>query len=363
MELTIVTKELREAFAQAATLAPGRTTKPVLMNVLLSCRLGWLELTGTNTEQGIRVGVKCEGVRLPGSCLINATKGQSLLRELTGETVTIREDNGIVEIQSGSTKARLQSVSADEFPSFGEAPEEGLQLRSLDFSEAIGRTAMSCDTESTRYALGGICLQQDGRALKLVSTDTRRMSVAHITAENDFQFGDKLLIPSAFLSSVRKILVDSDPLVTISKVGENVMLSSGNTELFSRTVQGVFPKWKGVIPTPEYHVPISASALVSAIRQVSVTTNEESKALKFDFSAESLVISSQAADVGASSTALPLQGGPDVSINMDGRLLTDWLKCFEPSTLVDFGLTDGNTQILLTFGEQKYVVMPIAKGG
>ena len=301
--LTVPLKPFREAFSRAASVVPGKTTKPILTNI--HCQVdhdGWLTLTGNTSETALSITMKLEK-STPCVFLLNATRGSQILRELTADELQIEIDGGTINLKCGSFKTRLQTEPADEFPLPPEAPKEGMTVNSVELSTALGLTMLACDTESTRYALGGVAFTKDARSLHLVATDTRRLSVSPVTIQAG---AGKLpgpyqcpVVPLKAAVVVKNTVSMTDPQTTVFFSESAAWFESRDVVIWSRLVEGSFPRWADVTPKAhDFSFSISAAELAKAIRQVQVTTNAESCGADFAIEATELRISTQAADVG-----------------------------------------------------------------
>jgi len=78
---------------------------------------------------------------------------------------------------------------------------------------------------------------------------------------------------------------------------------------------------------------------MAAVRQAQIVTSEESRGVDFTFTNGSLILKSQAADVGESRVELPIAyTGPDLTITFDPRFVSDFLKVLGPETSVKLEL-------------------------
>jgi hypothetical protein len=149
------------------------------------------------------------------------------------------------------------------------------------------------DTNSTRYALGGICLEREERGPVAVATDGRRMLVARWTEENAPPVGEfparapvgaQVIVPADACSKIEKmgkatngmvkkfpalgnVIVDESkfdrgaPVKTLAYDGEHVH------EFAPTAIEGRFPLWRDVVDASEEKgktVKVSVNALYLA---------------------------------------------------------------------------------------------------
>ena len=101
----------------------------------------------------------------------------------------------------------------------------------------------------------------------------------------------------------------------------------------------------------------------SAVRQAAIVTSEERRGIDFTFGDGSLVLSGQTAEVGQSRIELPIAyDGPSISITLDPRFVSDFLKVLEPEKAFTIDLQDSDAAAVCTTDDgYGYVIMPLAR--
>jgi DNA polymerase-3 subunit beta len=232
----------------------------------------------------------------------------------------------------------------------------------------IRRTLIATDTESTRYALGGVLVDLQKESLTLAATDTRRLAVingacsVHGTPE---PAATAPVIPSKAMSLIERSLGEeqSEPICFALR-NNDVMVRTSHTTLYSRLVEGRFPKYQDVIPKSHtVSVELLANAFYSAVRQAQIVTNEESRGVDFEFSEGLLTLRSQAADIGQSKIELPVgYDGPELTITFDPRYVAEFLKVLEPEQQVRLELIDSESAAVFRTGDgYVYIIMPLSR--
>ena len=108
---------------------------------------------------------------------------------------------------------------------------------------------------------------------------------------------------------------------------------------------------------------LSVGPLHSAVRQAAIVTSEESRGIDFTFENGLLVLSGRAADVGQSRVELPVAySGPKVSIALDPRFFSDFLRVLDPDKTFTLELKDSESAAVCTTDDgYGYVIMPLAR--
>jgi len=144
-----------------------------------------------------------------------------------------------------------------------------------------------------------------------------------------------------------------------------VLVKTPRTTIYSRLVEGRFPKWRDVFPqrTGAARLEITVGPLYSAVRQAAIVTSEESRGVDFIFEGGSLVLSGRTAEVGQSRIEFPVAyDGPKLAITLDPRYVIDFLKVLDPERIFALELKDSESAAVCSTDDgYGYVIMPLAR--
>jgi len=368
MQLTCDRNLFTHAFQSAAAAVPSRTPKDVLRNVYMNLSSSGAELVGTDQEVAIRFSVDGVNTSSTGEVLLPTQKVSSILRELHDDQFELQVEERSLTVKTSSSQFKLSSEDPKEFPPVPEFSESNyFRVPAAVFRQMIRRTSFATDVESTRYALGGILLEfEDGR-VTLAATDSRRLAVASAAceAEGSPEMPERTtVVPTRAMSLLERSIDDDAEFVDIAVRDSDVLMRSGRCSIYSRLVEGRFPRYRDVIPKEAaVTVPMSVGPFHSAVRQAQIVTDEESRGVDFLFSDNTLKLSSRAQDVGESHVELPIEfGGDEIRITFDPRYVSDFLKVLPPESLVELLLTNADMAAVFKVEDSyTYVIMPLAQ--
>ncbi|MFO1019567.1 MAG: DNA polymerase III subunit beta [Planctomycetales bacterium] len=369
MKISCPRGTLATAFQIVSAVVPSRTPRPVLQNVKLQVNPRQTVLIATDQEIGVRYTLSDVAAEGSGEVLLPTSRVIAILRELRDETVTLDVQEDTVWIRASGSEFKLPVESPEEFPPVADFQESNfLSITGSILKEMIRRTIFATDPESTRYALGGILLDLTQKEkLGLVATDSRRLAVvqAGCGVEGDVpKEGQPPVIPAKTMSLIERSIAEGDQLVQIALHPHHVLVKSGPTTIYSRLVEGRFPKFQDVIPSSSrVAVDLVAGTFYAVIRQAQIVTSEESRGVDFTFKDGLMVLTSQAADIGQSRIELPISfEGEELSITFDPRFIADFLKVLGPETQVKLEMTDAESAaVLRTEDGYVYVIMPLTR--
>ncbi len=119
-----------------------------------------VELVGTDQEVAIRSRVEGVSTNSDGAALLPTQKILSILRELHDIHLEIEVNERGLTLKGAGARFQLSSEDPLEFPPVPEFSEEDyFRVPAPVFRQMVRRTSFATDSESTRYALGGILLE------------------------------------------------------------------------------------------------------------------------------------------------------------------------------------------------------------
>lgn len=371
MNITCNREQLLAAFGVAATVAPTRTPKAVLQNIKLESTPEHTLLMATDLEVGIRLEVPGIEVETPGSVLLPVQRFGMILRESGDKQLRIRTDARGTTIRGERSEFRLPTSNADEFPNTPSLQDERYhELPARAFRELIRRTIFATDTESTRYALGGVLLEFEADKIVAVGTDGRRLAKmeapARMVGEHRVQEGTTI-VPSRSMQLIERALDGQENDVRVASRTNDILVRSERATVRSPLVEGRFPRWRDVLPdrSGAVRIDLAVGPLYAALRQAATVASEESRGIEFTFDNGSLVLAGLTAEVGQSRVELPVAyTGDSLNISLDNRYVSEFLKVLDPQKNVTLEVEGPDAAALfLTEDGYAYVVMPMARDG
>jgi DNA polymerase-3 subunit beta len=368
MKATCNRERFLASFQTAAAVAPARSPKPILQNVKLVVRKDESVLLGTDLEIGVRCKVSGVEAKQPGEAILSTARVGPLLRELADEEIYIEADSSGALLRGQTSEFKLPSEDPAEFPSVPEFEAKAYHVVPARLlRELIRRTAFAADVESTRYALGGALIELDEKHIRMVGTDGRRLALMQGPASSQGGHatkGTSPVVPAKALGLVERSLQGDDTEVLMAIGANDVLVKSEQVTIWSRLVEGRFPKYQDVFPkAASSKAFLGAGTLLPVVRQAAIVTSEESRGVDFRFADGQLTLSTKAAEVGQSRIELPIEyEGNAVEITFDPRFLIDFLRVLEPETRVTAELIDSaSAAVFRTEDGYSYVVMPLTR--
>lgn len=365
MKIQCTREKFSHAFQLAASVAAVRDVKPVLQNVLLKVESDVVMLMATDSEIGIRILVEeCE-VEEPGEAILPTKLVKSILQESGDKTLQIHGDSQKTLIKGARSRFTLPTQPVSDFPEIEPFSEESYHsIEGKAYKELIKRTAFATDEDATRYALAGVHLDFGEDYLGAVATDGRRLAHQQAAAQsvNEHQPEGSAIFPTKVLNLVERSASDEQTIQIATSVNRAVF-QIGQTVIYTRLIEGKFPRWRGIIPTTDgkTEVEIIAGALLSGVKQAAIVTSEKQPGVDFIFNDGKLELTASGSEVGESTIDLPIfYTGAKITLRLDPKYVADFLRVLDSEKNLKLYIAADEPVYWATDDGYEYVVMPLS---
>ncbi len=370
MKLSCNRRMLHEALQHVSRVVSGRTTLPILSNLLLEAAGETLKVVAYDMEIGAQSGVPIE-VAEEGALTVPARTLGDVVASLPDATVEMRsEERNVLGLTCGRSEYTINGLPAEEYPALPEVPGEvWFELPQGEMRDLIRATIFAASTDETRAILTGVLLLRDENGVKMVATDSYRLAVKTVGAKPGKGAAGKapgeVIVPARALQELSRMLDpgDEETPVRVSAGEQQIRFEVGPYILVSRLIEGQFPNYQRVIPTePERKVAVNREDLQGAIKRAAIVARAEASKLVFRTQEGMLTITAESGDVGRAREELAAQvEGEDIEIAFNAEYLTDVLGVIASDSVVweltgplSSGLVKGSDD-----PDYLYVVMPM----
>jgi DNA polymerase-3 subunit beta len=244
-----------KVFQVAAAVAPARSPKTILQNVKLEIAENSGILTATDMEVGVRLTVPDLEVITPGTAVVPVSRLNMILRESNDDMLELDADPDKTLITGQHSRFELQAQNPDEFPEVADFDDSDyFEIAAGVFKELIRRTLFATDTESSRYALGGVLLEMDDKTITAVGTDGRRLAKMEGLIKkvgSPSTGGSATIVPSRSMQLMERILPEGDVTVHLSTRANDLLLKGPSGIFYTRLVEGRFPEVARCVASPD----------------------------------------------------------------------------------------------------------------
>ncbi|HRZ94961.1 MAG TPA: DNA polymerase III subunit beta [Candidatus Moranbacteria bacterium] len=383
MKLICTQDNFKKAIYNTERIVSKQNTLPILNNILFEAKKGFLVFSATNLEMGaqVKVGVKVEK---EGKITIPAKIISSFSNNLPqGDNVLIESVEQGIKIKSGSFKAIIKGVSADDFPLIPKKSSEYLlNINSIDLKNILSKEMVSVAQNEARQELTGINLILSQKEIFFASTDSFRLSESRISINKEninkevfeayINKKDSIIIPFGTLNEVMRIISNNEECdVKITIESGQIFFEIEETKIVSRLINGKYPEYKHIMPKDyKTRVVLEKSVFQNAVKMANIFASGKSGeiSIKIDSGVKKIFIGASSAETGENSTELKFDvSGPSQEVILNSKYLLDGINSISTSK-VAFLMNSESTPIALKeINEQTgevlhdftYIVMPI----
>ncbi len=339
MKLNLSTADLLAQLQTVTRIASTRSAVQALSGVMISAAPDSTpELLATDMEIGLRVPLQAE-TALPGSTVLPARLLLDVVRSLPADTLTLelRTVEQDVELISGSATFHLRTLRVDDFPPLpAPSPDTRITLPVAAFVQTVSQVARSASRDETRPVLTGILMSASGQELRMVATDSYRLSVKQTALQAPLQGSLEANVPARALQELARIAQQAQDDSLAVSVGQNqAVFELGDVVLSSRLIDGQFPNYRQLLPeSVEHELRLSTAEVTDVVRRISLLAQKNAP-LRLGFREGGLTISAQTPDVGEASETVPVPfHGEPFEIGFNPEFLRDGLESVESDELV-----------------------------
>jgi DNA polymerase-3 subunit beta len=374
MKLSCLQENLKRGLAVVGHAVAGKSTLPVLSNILLATDEGRLKLAATNLEVGITcwIGAKIEdegAVTVPAKLLSDVVGG------LPNDKINLALDarTQTMNLTCARFEANIKGIEADEFPVI---PTIADRQPTMSFPpdllrETVDQVAFAAATDDTRPVLAGVLMRLKGKTATFAAADGFRLAVRTIELPEPVVEPLDVIVPARALIELARIVgdVEGSVEVTVTPGGGQILFHTESMDLVSRLIDGKFPDFERIIPG-QYgtRTVLDTQEFAKAVKLASYFSTASTNIVKLtmesggDLGPGKLVISSNAAEVGNNQGALDgMIHGEGGQIALNVKFLAEALNAIKTPQIAFETQTPQNPGVFKPVGADGYIhiVMPM----
>ena len=349
----------------------ARSTIQLLGGILLEAEEETtVRLSATDMEISIQtssVGQVEEGGRV----VIPARIFNDVVRSLREGEISLVHDRseGVVRLSARENEYRIRAYAAEDFPQLPRFDEAGaFKMSGEALVETVEKVARSYSRDETRPVLTGILISFEESRVRMVTTDSYRLSIKETELATTFDGSREAIIPARAMQEVSRIYASSDEEQIEVSLSENQALFRIGDVLFgTRLIDGNFPEYKRLLPNAfEREISVSKEDLVDSLRRVSLFTQRQTPPVpvSLDFSKGAVEVTVRNGEVGEARERLPATSEDVFHISFNPSYLLDGVSAVDSEEIL-FKLNESLKPGLIvpkTDGEEPdflYLIMPM----
>jgi DNA polymerase-3 subunit beta len=367
-----------EAFGKKLALVSrgvsARSTIQLLGGILLEAGDGLVRLSATDMEISVQTSSPAE-VEEEGRVVIPARIFNDIVRSLPAGSLSLEHDDtgGTVRLAAGENEYRIRAYAADDFPQLpGFDAEAAFRMSGELLVETVEKVSRSYSRDETRPVLTGILISFEENRVRMVTTDSYRLSIKETElATTAFEGSREAIIPARAMQEVARIFSGSDEEEVEVSLSENqALLRIGDVLFGTRLIDGNFPEYKRLLPTTfEREISVGREELMGTLRRVNLFAQRQTPPVpvSLSFSEGAVEVIVRNGEVGEAHERLPATSEDDFLISFNPGYLLDGVSAIDTEKVV-FKLNEALKPGLIVPGQNGegedepdflYLIMPM----
>jgi DNA polymerase-3 subunit beta len=302
-------------------------------------------------------------VESDGELVVPARLFTDVVKSMPGEEVVVASGEGSVKVTAGKGVFSLNSWVASDFPQTSSFDTgEGFTVGREPFVETLEKVGRAASRDETRPILTGVLVTIGGGRLKMVATDSYRLSVKETPLEGGPSQEVEAIVPVKALGEVARLAATSgEGDIQVAVTENQALFSLGDVWVATRLIDGQFPNYRQLLPESFDHtIVVDREEILAVARRVSLLAQKNAP-LRLTFAPGKLTMRAVTQDVGQAEEELEVEfGGEEFEIGFNPLFLIDGIDGVDGErVLLKFinplrpGLVSGED------GGFLYLIMPI----
>ena len=329
---------LLDALTVAVRAAAGAgSNRAALTGVHLDLSGSTLTVTGSDLDLTLSVTAEVAGAD-DGAAVTPARLLTDVVRAVPPGAVEFSVTDSEASITAGLSEFSIRLIPEEDYPQLSFKEEAATDGSSASFSQAVAfdgsqfrdalsQVVRSASSDDSRPILTGVLMASEGEGrLRLVSTDSYRLSVRDLEGSAILDEGQQVLVPSRALGELQRLISDSDE-VTLKLAEHYAQFTVGAVQLTTRLIPGDFPNYQGLIPSDHPNrLTADREQLLEVVRRVRLLA-QDSTPVRLVMSDGGLEVIAITLDVGKANESMEAAyNGEELTVAFNPGYLIDGIE-------------------------------------
>ena len=329
---------LLDALTVAVRAAAGASSsRAALTGVHLDLKGDVLTVTGSDLDLTLSVTATVAGGG-DGTSVAPARLLADVVRALPAGSVDFAVNEGEASLVASSSEFAIRLIPTDDYPQLVFASEEtepedsaafspAVTFAGSEFRNALGQVVRSASSDDSRPILTGVLMAAESEGmLRLVSTDSYRLTVRDLDGSSILGEHQKVLVPSKALGELQRLIDESDD-VTLKLAEHYAQFEVGSVRLTTRLIPGDFPNYNGLIPSSHPNrLTAGRDRFLEVVKRVRLLA-QDSTPIRLVMTSSGLEVIAVTQDVGKANESMEAQyEGEDLTVAFNPSYLIDGIE-------------------------------------
>ena len=371
MKISCTQENLNQGLNIVSHIANKNSNLPILGNVLIKVQDKILNLSATNLEIGIQVGIRGK-IESEGEFTVDARLFSDYISLLPKDRIDLELVSDELKIKCDKQKTKIKTQPGSEFPLIPQLNKVNPYIiKAKEIKKAISEVVFAVSISETRPEISGVYMNFTANQIIMAATDSYRLAEKKITMEKESPNNNQIIVPVKTLQEVSRALsvfkeettLDNVENIEIYISSNQIMFSYNGVDLVSRLIEGQYPDYTQILPTEKKtKVKINRENLIKAVKTSSLFTKSGIHDIKLEFLENNLIITSSSAQTGENISELETEKtGDNNNIVLNYKYLLDGLQNIDSENVIFELNTNSNPCVLKPddTNDYVYIIMPI----
>ncbi|MCA9349554.1 DNA polymerase III subunit beta [Candidatus Saccharibacteria bacterium] len=363
MKISVSQKLLAKALISISRITVGKTTLPILSNILFKANEQGLVLEASNLETSMIYELGCK-TEVAGEILVPAKLITDIVSNVKADKLQLVAEGGVLEVVSEGFDSRLNLANPEDFVTISfDNTIKPLKLKSEQLLEGLQKTSFASSVDQNHPSLSSVYLYKKSDQVVLVATDSYRLAEYKIGFEGQIESG--LLLPLMSVTELIRIISQSEAKeVQVLSDDKQALFIIDEIRFITRLIEGNFPDYQMIVPTElNNQVSLNRQELIDAIRMADVFSRENSHIITLLFRNGNLTVKSSDTQFGHNSTDLAISyDKEDLNISLNANYLLPSIKAIDSEDIL-VNVVSQNDPVVINSSpvnpDQLQLIMPL----
>lgn len=364
MKIICLQENLKSALSHLDRIASKNQSTPILTNLFLKADGSSITLFATDLELGMDMTIPCKTEK-KGEVIVPIKLFSPLIQNLPHTKVSFEEKGNRLVVETDDTKTTLPLLNKDEFPLMPKVkPEHSIEINAGTLKTTLAQVLNSVATSYSIPEISGVLFLFEKDVLKIVSTDSFRLSEKTIFKKRNFtiQGTHSFILPQRTAQELVRV-IDQEKAVLVHAEQNQILFKLENMNLVSRLITGTYPNYEQIIPkSAKTKITLNKTELASKVKLASIFSSKLND-VRFVIQSKKGICEVRSADEAKGEYVSVAHGeirGENTDATFNHRYILDGLANI-PEEEIMFELNGPASPAILAplSNGYRYVVMPI----
>ena len=347
-----------ELFKVLNTLQPFLDKRDVsgkYSSFLFSINNNICNILATDKEIGLEISINGIKSDINGSFLVSGKKLIDSINNLTNEDINFELIDEILFVKQKYSRFKIPIIPELTQEKVSKLKTDSkITMKSDILMDSFKKIRSSVSSTSSKMEICGILIDIKEEDIKIVGTDTLRLSIIDIKCNNKNEL--QMIIPKKAIIQIQKIFTENKN-IDIFFDDNNLAIYDQNRYFFSKLINGTYPNYERIIPKElKYNLEIPVQEFISIIKSISLINN----IISINFQDNKITFDTVSGDntEAHNEIKINLNLESNILIKVNSRFILDVLSNISEEKAI-FNIQESNLPFTIESKNYMTIIMPI----